>query len=93
MIMTNPKLEKVKAGIEKMKAKINEYQGKLRDLEREKIRLENEEIVALVRGEKISDAELNALMQSLRRENVGTSPITTGDTIASTLEDDYDDEN
>jgi len=66
--MTDPKLEKVNGAIEKTKTIIADYQRKLRDLEREKTRLENERIVALVRSEKISDAELTALMQSLRKE-------------------------
>ena len=56
--MTNPKIEKVKTEIEKTKAKIAEYQSKLRGLERQKTEFENEQIVALVRSEKISDAEL-----------------------------------
>ena len=66
--MTDPKIEKVHKAIEKTKTIILDYQKKLRDLEREKIRLENERIVALVRGENISDAELNTLMQSFRKE-------------------------
>jgi len=66
--MTNPKIEKVKAEIDKTKAKISEFQAKLRALERQKTDLENEQIVALVRSERISDAELSALMKSLHRE-------------------------
>ena len=66
--MTNPKIEKVKSDIAKTKAKISEYQAKLRELEREKVRLEDLEIVALVRGERISDAELDTLMRSLRKQ-------------------------
>ena len=65
--MSNTKIERVKTEIEKTKDKITELQAKLRDLEREKKRLEDMEIVALVRSEKISDAELERLMQSLRR--------------------------
>jgi len=67
--MTNPKIERVKSDIEKTKAKISVHQAKLRDLEREKTRLENEQIIALVRGEKISDAELSTLMKSIRKED------------------------
>jgi hypothetical protein len=66
--MTNPKIEKIKADIERTKAKIAEYQAKLREQERDKTRLENEQIVALVRGERISDAQLTALMASLRKD-------------------------
>ena len=66
--MTNPKIEKTKTEIEKTKAKISEFQAKLRALERQKTDLEDEQIVALIRSEKISDAELTALMNSLRKE-------------------------
>lgn len=72
--MQDSKIEKVKADIDKTKAKLSEYQAKLRELEREKIRLENEQIVALVRNEKISDAELNALMNTIRKKEKNTSP-------------------
>jgi hypothetical protein len=65
--MTNPKIEKVKAEIEKAKAKISEYTAKLRSLERQKINLENEQIVALIRSERISDAEFAALMKSFNK--------------------------
>lgn len=65
--MTNPKIEKVKAEIEKAKGKISEYTAKLRALERQKTELEDEQIVALVRSRRISDAELNALMASLNK--------------------------
>ena len=60
--MSNPKIEKVKTEIEKTKTKISEFQVKLRDLEREKKRLEDMEIVALVRSEKICDAELTKMI-------------------------------
>ena len=64
--MPNPKIEKTKAEIEKTKTKISEYISRLRALERQKTSLENADIVALVRSEKISDAELSALMNTLR---------------------------
>jgi len=67
--MTNPRIEKVNTQIANTKAKISEYQSKLRVLERQKIDLENEGFIALIRSEKISDTELAALMQSLRRDN------------------------
>jgi hypothetical protein len=76
--MKDSKIGKVKAEIEKTKAKVAEYQAKLRDLEREKIKLENEDIVALVRSEKISDAELTALMRSLRKEASAAEAATSG---------------
>ena len=79
--MTNPKIEKVKSDIEKTKSKISAHQAKLRDLEREKTRLENAQIVALVRSEKISDAQLSTLMDSIRKEDTTAAtaePTVTG---------------
>ena len=87
--MNDPKIEKVIIAIEKTKTTILDYQRKLRELEREKIRLENERIVALVRGENISDAELNALMQSFRKEEPAED---SAETII-TGQEDTDDEN
>lgn len=78
--MNNPKIEKVKDDIEKMRGKIADFQGKLRILERKKIDLENEEIIALVRSERISDTELNTLMQSLRREPAESEPPAVNET-------------
>ena len=72
--MTYPKIEKVKTEISKTKARIADYQVKLRALERQKTDLENEQIVALVRSEKISDGDLSALMQSFRKERSKTKP-------------------
>jgi hypothetical protein len=66
--MTNPKIEKIKGEIEKTKAKVTEYQAKLRALEKQKTDLEDEQIVAIVRSEKISDAELNQLLASLLKK-------------------------
>ena len=86
--MTDPRIEKVTIAIDKTKTTILDYQRKLRDLEREKIRLENARIVALVRGESISDAELNALMQSFRKD---TAPIEDSVDIITSLEDTMDD--
>jgi len=72
--MNNPQLEKVLLNIEKTKAKISEYQTKLRELEREKTKLENEQIVAIIRGEKISDAQLSALVESFRDKQTTSAP-------------------
>jgi flagellar biosynthesis chaperone FliJ len=73
--MANQKIEKAKTEIDKAKAKISDWQAKLRELEREKTRLENEQIVALVRSEKISDAELGALMKSFRKEGPAKAKV------------------
>ena len=64
--MENSKIDKVKIEIEKTKIRILGYQARLRDLEKQKTRLENEQIVTIVRCEKISDSELSALMASFR---------------------------
>jgi len=61
--MTNPKIEKVKASIAKTKTTIAEHQNKLRDLERQKIQLENDEIVALFRREKLNEDEFAQLLR------------------------------
>ena len=46
----NPKLHKAIDEIDMLKKKISRYQSRLRNLERRKTELENDEIVALVRG-------------------------------------------
>ena len=78
---SNPKLDRVIAEIEKIKEKISEQQSRLRTLERQKTDIENGQIIALVRSERISDAELSALLKSLRGEGQGESepqPATSG---------------
>jgi len=67
--MTNPKLEKVKANITKIKATIENNQAKLKELEQEKIQLENDEIIALFRREKLNEDEFAELLRSQRKEN------------------------
>lgn len=62
--MTNPKIEKVKASIVKTKGIIADYQAKLRELERQKIQLENDEIVAMFRREKLDEDEFKELLRS-----------------------------
>jgi hypothetical protein len=91
--MTNPRIEKVKTEIEKTKARIAELTAKLREQEREKVRLENEQIVALVRSERISDAELSALMNSLRREEPAAPANVKTETIKEETRNAYQDEN
>ena len=61
--MASPKIEKVKASITKTKAAIVEHQTKLRELERQKIQLENEEIVAMFRREKLNEDEFAELLR------------------------------
>jgi len=67
--MTNPKLEKVKVNITKLKATIENNQAKLKELEQEKIQLENDEIIALFRREKLNEDEFAELLRSQRKEN------------------------
>ena len=67
--MTNPKIEKVKANIAKTRATIENYQVKLRDLEKQKIQLENDEVVALFRREKLNEDEFAALLRSQRKDD------------------------
>jgi len=73
--MTNPKIEKVKESIEKTKTTIANYQAKLRDLERQKIQLENEEIVALFRREKLNEDEFAELLRANSTKNSTKTPI------------------
>ena len=61
--MTNPKIDRVKISITKTKATIADYQAKLRELERQKIQLENDEIVALFRREKLNEDEFAELLR------------------------------
>ena len=66
--MTNPKIEKVKTNISKTIAIIEEYQAKLKELERLKTQLENDEIVALFRREKLNEDEFAALLRLQKKE-------------------------
>lgn len=54
----NPKIAKLATEIEKAKTKALEFQNKARDLERQKTELENTEIIALVRGLKMTPEQL-----------------------------------
>jgi len=67
--MDNPKIKKLKDEIKKTKAKICDLNTKLRDMDKKMVILENEEIVAAVRAERLSDAELNDLMISIRKKS------------------------
>jgi len=72
--MDNPKIVKLKTEIGNTKKKIIDLNAKLRELERKMVILENEEIVAAVRSEKISDRELSELMQSIRNKTPSKKP-------------------
>ena len=66
--MDNPKITKLKNEISNTKKKIADLTAKLREMERKITILENEEIVAAFRSEKISDMELSKLMLSIRNK-------------------------
>lgn len=66
--MDNPKITKLKNEISITRKKIADLTAKLREMERKVTILENEEIVAAFRSEKISDAELSELMLSIRKK-------------------------
>jgi hypothetical protein len=62
--ITNPKIEKQKGEIEKTKGKIAELQAKQREQEKQLRALEDLEIVARFRSERVSDAQLGAAKRS-----------------------------
>jgi DNA-binding transcriptional regulator YiaG len=66
MVM-NPKIIKVISAIEKVKEQIAELQARLKDLEKQKTALENDEIVAMFRREKLNEDEFAALLQAGRQ--------------------------
>ncbi len=74
--MAISKAAKIEAEIEKTKAKIANEQAKLKELEAKRIELENSEIVDVVRGMKISLADLPVLLQQLR-----ATPPTSGQIV------------
>ena len=68
--MTNAKkIEKTKSAIAKTKAIIADHQAKLRDLEKLKTQLENDEVVAMFRREKLNEDEFAALLRSQRKDD------------------------
>ena len=67
-MVQNPKITKVNAAIDKTKEQIAELQTKLKDLEKQKTQLENDEIVAMFRREKLNEGEFAALLQSGRQK-------------------------
>ncbi|MCL2588067.1 MAG: DUF4315 family protein [Oscillospiraceae bacterium] len=72
----NPKIERVNREIDKTKDKIAAQQARLRDLEKQKTHLENEEIVALFRREKLSEDEFSALVRGHRvDESKSEAPV------------------
>ena len=81
----NPKIEKAVRDIERTKNKIADLQAKQRTLEQLKTELENEEIVALFRKERLTEDEFREYIQS-RHETEQYAAAPTG------AHSDFDDE-
>ena len=62
--LSNPKIDRARAGIAKTEERIKELRDKLRDQRQELTQLENEEIVALYRKERYNEDEYAALLQA-----------------------------
>jgi len=73
-MVLNPKIIKVNTAIDKTKEQIAELNSKLKDLERQKTQLENDEIVAMFRREKLNEDEFAALLQSGRKATAQQQP-------------------
>lgn len=69
--MAISKSKKIQAEMEKVKTKISEQQDKLKELEQKFHEAQNEEIVDIVRGMKISLEELPSLLQSIKEGTSG----------------------
>jgi len=70
-----PKIKKTIVEIAKTNDKIAELQARLKILEQQKISLENEEIIALCRKEKLSEDDLATYIMS-KREAVNNTQTT-----------------
>lgn len=63
----NAEIARTKSRIDEHTTKITELSEKLEELEKQKINIENNEIVALFRREKLSEDEFLALLRSQRK--------------------------
>jgi len=72
----NPKIARVIGDIKKAKTKITEAQARLRELEKQKTELENAELVAVIRGMKVSPEEFEAFLAARRGEPMSEPPDT-----------------
>jgi len=84
--ITNPKIEKQRAEIGKTKAKIAEIQNKLREQEKQLRNLEDLEIVAQFRSERMNDERLDTL-----RSPKTPNPMNNADTAVSAKIEDKED--
>lgn len=66
----NPKIKRVMEEIEKTKVKLAEQQARLRELERQKTELENAEIVAIFRKEKMTEDEFARFVSTMSAKSV-----------------------
>jgi septal ring factor EnvC (AmiA/AmiB activator) len=67
MKITNPKIEKQREEIGRTKDKISELQTKLRDQEKHLRNLEDQEIIAKFRKERMNDENLGAFASDVPR--------------------------
>jgi len=72
----NPRIQKVMEEIEKTKTKIMEFQVRLRELERQKTELENAEIVAIFRKEKMTEDEFARFVSAMSAKDAPTPSVT-----------------
>jgi DNA-binding transcriptional regulator YiaG len=93
----NADIAKAKARIEDFTAKASELTAKLRELEKMKINVENEEIIALFRREKLSEDEFAALLRTQRKNETTVdnddAETLIGEQIDVTQEDVQDNNN
>lgn len=82
--MNNPKMKKVNIAIEKLamqmadyqakvKEQMSEFNAKMRELEKQKTLLENEEIIAMFRREKLNEETFAEIIQEGRRRSAEAS--------------------
>jgi predicted nucleic acid-binding Zn-ribbon protein len=77
----NVKLEKVRADIQKLSDKAIRIQDRLKELERQKINLENQEIIAMFRREKLTEEEFAALVHGQKSMDFAPHTITDNSEI------------
>ena len=70
----NPRIERISAEIEKLREKITSGQSRLRELERLKTELENNDIIAAVRGVDIAPDELAAFVRMFKEQHGSVLP-------------------
>ena len=81
----NPRIERITAEIDKLREKIASNQNRLRELERLKTELENNDIIAAVRGVDIAPDEFAAFVRMFKEQHGGVFPeiTTVGDSTSA----------